>query len=104
MLDRIADQRLQITGKGSWVKALAAKNESNNTEVIMVNYDPRGRHSEQVPVTFQNIVPGKYTVNIQNLNGRRSQQQIATDSAIIRTEIPMAANNMVFLELIRAGQ
>jgi xylan 1,4-beta-xylosidase len=103
MLDRIADQRLQVTGKGSWVKALAAKNKRNNTEVIVVNYDPRGRHSEQVPITFQNITPGKYVVDIQNLNGRRSQQQIATDSAVIKTTIPMSANNMVFLELIKDG-
>lgn len=101
MLDRISDQRLQITGKGSWVKALAAKNERDNTEVIMVNYDRYGSHGEQVPVTFENITPGNYMVDIQNLNGRRNQQQIATDSAVIRTTIPMTANSMVFLELIK---
>lgn len=101
MLDRISDQRLQITGKGSWVKALAAKNERDNTEVIMVNYDRYGSHGEQVPVTFENITPGSYVVDIQNLNGGRNQQQIATDSAVIRTTIPMTANSMVFLELIK---
>lgn len=104
MLDSIADQRLQITGKGSWVKALAAKNKRDNTELIIVNYDRYGRHNESVPVTFENIEPGKYVVDIQNLNGTRQQQQVATTAAILRTEIPMAANNVVHLELVRAGQ
>lgn len=104
MLDRIANERLQITGKGSWVKALAAKNERNNTEVIIANYDQYSRHNEQVELTFKNITPGKYVVDIQNLNGRQNQQQIATDSAIIKTKIPMSANSVVFLELIKGGE
>jgi hypothetical protein len=51
MLDRISDQRLQLTGKGTWVKAVAAKNQNGNTEVVLANYGT-GSTAEKVPLTF----------------------------------------------------
>lgn len=102
MLDRISDQRLQLTGQGSWVKGLAAKNNANNsTEIIIANYDQTGRNSEQVPVTFTNIDPGVYTLKTERLSGRKNEEQIATDSAALRVTVPMPANDVVFLELIK---
>lgn len=101
MLDSIADQRLQVLGKGSWVKALAARNDAGHTEVILSNYDNQGRHAEVVPVTFQNIQPGSYQVDIKFLDGRQQRQQLATDAAVLRTEVTMPINSVAKLELIK---
>lgn len=102
MLDRIADQRLQLLGKGSWVKALAARNpEKDSVEVVLANYDQRGAHSETVPVTFTNIQPGSYLVSAEYLGGRRQQQQLATTAAALKTEIAMPANSVAFIELLK---
>ncbi len=102
MLDRISDQRLQLTGQGSWVKAVAAKNNSkNSTEVVLANYDQNGKNSEQVPVTFTNIDPGAFTVKIEHLSGQRSEEKVATDGAALKVMVPMPANDVVFLELIK---
>jgi hypothetical protein len=99
MLDSIADQRLQITGLGSWVKALAAKNTNNETEIIIANFDPKATHSETVPLTFLNIEPGTYTLNKESLNGSKQSQQIATDAAVLKTEVFMAVNEVAKLKL-----
>jgi xylan 1,4-beta-xylosidase len=104
MLDKISDQRLQITGKGSWVKALAAKNEAGYTELIMANFDPRGSHVESVPVTFENIQAGSYTLNTEYLGGRKQQQQIATTAAVLRAQVMMPVNSVAFIKLIKADQ
>ncbi len=102
MLDKVSDQRLQITGQGSWVKALAAKNRANNSsEVVLTNYDPDGRNSEQVPITFTNIEPGVYTIRTERLGGQRKEEQTATDSAALKVMVPMPANDVVFVELIK---
>ncbi len=102
MLDRISDQRLQLTGQGSWVKAVAAKNNAKkSTEVVVANYDQTGRNSEQVPITFTNIEPGTYTLKTERLNGRKNEEQIATDSAALKVMVPMPPNDVVFLELIK---
>lgn len=101
MLDSIADQRLELLGKGTWVKALAARDENGNTEVILANYDSRSRNAETVPITFQNIEPGSYTVNIQYLGGRQQSQPVATDAAVLQTWVQMQANSVAFVELVK---
>lgn len=99
MLDRIADQRLQILGKGTWVKALAAKTDSGNTQVVLSNFDPRGRNTEQVPIRFTNIQPGAYTVIKEYLNGQRQVENIATTAAELQTTVFMPTNTVSFVEL-----
>jgi hypothetical protein len=101
MLDSIADQRLQITGLGSWVKALAAKNDNGETEIIIANFDAKGAHSETVPLTFLNIEPGSYTLDKEFLGGSKQNQQLATDAAVLKTEIFMPINEVAKIKLIK---
>lgn len=100
MLDSIGDQRLQLLGKGYWVKALAARNAAGNTEVVLANYDQLGRHAETVPVTFTNIVPGSYTITKKLLSGQLLTEKVATTEAILQTTISMPVNSVAKLELI----
>jgi beta-xylosidase len=99
LLDKIGDQRLQLLGKGSWVKGLAGLSEQGNPQVVLANYDARGAHSENVPVTFTNITPGNYTVTKEFLGGRRQVENIATTEAALKTMVPMSANSVGFIEL-----
>jgi hypothetical protein len=99
MLDRISDQRLQLLGKGTWVKAVAAKSETGSTQVVMANYDKNGSHVENVPVTFQNIDPGQYTVSKEFLGGRKQVENVATSEATLRINVVMPVNSVSFVEL-----
>ena len=99
MLDSIADQRLQITGAGSWVKGLAALNESNNIELVLANFDVKAKNSELVPITFQNIEPGNYTLSKVYLDGHRQEEKIATSAAMLRAEVLMGVNDVAKIEL-----
>lgn len=99
MLDRLANQRVQVQGKGSFVKALAARDNDGNTEVVISNFDERNRNSEQVPLTFDNIEPGSYAITQEFLGGRRVEQKVATTAAILQTSVTMLPNTVVFVEL-----
>ena len=100
-LDRISDQRLQITGQGSWVKAIAARNPAGNTEFIMANTDEHNAHNESVPITFEKIDPGSYALNLEFLDGRKQGLNLATTSAVLTTVVPMKPNTVVYGELIK---
>ena len=102
MLDRLSEMRLQTTGKGYWVKAQAALSPTGSTELVMANFDRFGRNTENVPVLFENIEPGTYTITREYLNGQRNTEQIATDAAALQTNIPMSPNTVVFVELVKA--
>ncbi|HQM15740.1 MAG TPA: glycosyl hydrolase [Candidatus Woesebacteria bacterium] len=99
MLDRISPQRLPISGQGSWVKAIASRTETGNTQVVMANADVDARNSELVPVTFENIEPGNYLFQMEYLDGRVQNTQTATTSAILRVEVPMPPNSVMMGEL-----
>lgn len=101
MLDKIGDQRLQILGKGSWVKATAARDDDGNTEVVIANYDRSARNAENVPLTFRNIEPGSYTIRKEFLGGRQQTETVATDAAVLQTFVQMPINSVAFIELIK---
>ncbi len=101
MLDSLADQRLQLTGNGGFVKALAAKKENDNTQVVIANFDARGAHTEMVPVTFNNIEPGNYQLVLSYLNGNQQNIKLATTAAVLKTQVNMPANSVVMGELIK---
>ncbi len=102
LLDRIGDQRVQILGKGTWVKAAAARDDQGNTEVIISNYDAKARNAETVPVRFENITPGNYTLTKEFLGGRRQTEQVATTAAVLQTFVPMSPNTVIMLELAKS--
>lgn len=97
-LERLDGQRVQLIGKGSWVKGAASK-QGLNTRALLVNYDPAGRHSETVPITFRGLTPGRFQLE-QHVFGQNPRiQQIATTASELKISIPMPANSAVFLEL-----
>lgn len=102
MLDRISDQRVQLLGKGTWVKALAAKNpQSGNIEVVLSNFDPRSSHSETVPILFEEITPGNYTIKKELNTGQVITENVATTEARLKTNLFMPTNSVGFVTLER---
>ncbi len=99
MLDRISDQRLQLLGKGTWVKGVAGLASDGTVQVVLANYDQYSSHSENVPVTFTNIAPGAYNVTTEYLGGQRQIQQVATTEAALKVQVPMPVNSVSFTQL-----
>jgi xylan 1,4-beta-xylosidase len=97
-LNRLGSERLQLLGRGSWVKGIAGR-DGRDTTVILANYDPAGRHVETTPVTFTNIDPGNYTLTQQAFAGTTNTQKIATSSSALQINVPLSANTAVFLRL-----
>jgi xylan 1,4-beta-xylosidase len=101
MLDSIGTQRLQLLGKGSWVKGLAGLNSQGTVQVVLANYDVKGAHTENVPITFTNIKPGTFTITKTLLNGQKKTQTVATSEAQLATFFSMPPNSVGMVELAR---
>jgi len=99
MLDRIGNQRLQLLGKGTWVKAAAAIGDNGNPQVILSNFDRTGHNIENVPITFLHIQPGQYTVTKEFLGGRKQTEDVATSEATLQVHVSMSPNTVSFVEL-----
>ncbi len=103
MLDRISSEQLLLTGQGTWVKAVAARNQAGNTEFVMANADRRGRHTEKVPMTFINVQPGDYILSLEYLDQGLQRLSLATENNMLETEVVMPANSVVYGELSPAN-
>lgn len=101
LLDRIPDQRLQLLGQGSQVKGLAGLAEDESIQLVLANYDPRGRNFEQVPITYQNLTPGQFLLDLEFLSGKKETMRLATSEASLRVEVPLSANEVVLTTLRR---
>lgn len=99
LMNRLSGNQVQLLGKGTWVKALATRND-NILEVLMTNYDRYGGHSEVVPLTFQNVGPGSFTLEVTELSGATRRQVLQTDGSDLSTQVSLGANAVVFIRLI----
>ncbi len=97
-LDRLSGNRVQLLGRGTWVKGASSK-DGNDIHTVLANYDPAGKHFETVPVTWTNIAPGTYELSQQMLGGASRVSQIATSSSKLHVDVPMPINSAVYLRL-----
>jgi len=98
LLSTLGDQRLSVTGEGSWVRAIGAKKDGVY-QVILTNYDPKGSHSEVVPVSFLGLVPSDYRLRTTILGTGTTTAEIASPGAMLQKEVAMQPNSVVLLEL-----
>jgi len=99
LLTKLGSSRLSVSGEGTWIKAIGAKN-GNSYQVLLVNYDPGGNHSEVVPVSFLGLQQRNFVLRKEVLGGGISTSEVATSEAVLQTNIPLTANTAVLVELV----
>lgn len=102
LLDRMAGNRLLLGGEGTWVTALAIK-QQESVRVLLVNFDATGSHTETVPIRITNLPNGTYTYSQQYLQGMqpeepKQQQETVSDGTLVK-QLFMPAQALVLIEL-----
>ncbi len=99
-LNRLTGSRLPVEGQGSWVSAIATKN-NDKIQVLIVNYDPRNNHYETPPITLENITPGTYLFRQTRFQGPTiaSREEITKNTKTKKFVLP--PNSAVLLEWIK---
>jgi hypothetical protein len=92
-LNSLWPYRMSVSGEGSWVKSVASSNDDGNLKILVVNYDPEGKHVESVPMTFENLPKQNFTITRQDFMGESRSLTVATDSATWKTQEFFGANS-----------
>lgn len=98
--DTMKGKRLQLSGEGSWVTGFAST-KNNVIKVLLVNFDTNGTHTEQVPVTFQELPNGTYTYKEMVLSGKTTQTQETVTTGTLKKTVVMTPQSVVRIELQR---
>lgn len=98
-LNRLLGNKVNIAGEGSWVKA-TARERNSVVRTLVVNYDPSGKHTEAVPLTFLNLRSPNFTFRRINFDGGVEELQVATTSATWATLERFPPNSAAIIEII----
>ncbi|MBL7078492.1 hypothetical protein ISS42_02445 [Candidatus Shapirobacteria bacterium] len=97
-LNQLSGKRLPLEGNGTWVSGVAAR-KNNSTLIFLVNFDPREKHTELVPVQVNNLSPGKYQLKLDYLFGSEQTLIKEISNTSLLHQVYLEANEAVFLTL-----
>ncbi len=100
MLNKLGDQRVELYGKGTFVKAVATTNETGAVQIAVANFDPKGRNAENVPINITGLKPGSYNVKMSFLNRAPSKTTVTlNETALIQFQLPMGPQEVSLVEI-----
>ncbi len=99
-IQKLQGSRLPIAGEGSYVTAVATKNDLGKIQVLAVNYDPSGSHEELFPITFAGLAAGTYTVTEEYFSGRKLAADIAIPGGMLKRDIVLPASESVIVSVV----
>lgn len=79
-LNRMQGENIPVEGQGSWVRSFAVKS-GETYKILIVNYDPRGTHGEETPLTVKNIPYDNFTLRRYNFLGNRNEAEVTRDES-----------------------
>lgn len=100
LLNRLNGIQLKTTGEGSWVTAIATRSAGGDIQVLAVNYDESGQHTETTPLKVSGMAQGTYTLSRDLLGGGSSKTNATADpNGDITTSLPLPANSVSIIEI-----
>lgn len=100
LLSQLKGERIRVTGEGTWVTGLATKNGSS-FQLILTNFDPEEKHSENVPVAFSGLEEGTYTLKKTFLGENPITTTQTANAGSLTTTLFLPPNSVVFLEITK---
>ena len=103
-LSKLQGERLDVGGEGSFVGAIATKN--NDEYQVLVSYDPVGVSLNQglIPLSFINLPVGKYEINYEGRGGvfPTAQEKGSLDGKL-STQVTLLPGSFVLITVKKTG-
>ena len=94
----IGGSNLELSGTGSWVKAIAKRN-NQKIQILIVNYDKYGKHPESVPIKVVNLPSNSFTLKRINFNSDTSTTPVTIENNTWETIMYFGPNSASILEM-----
>lgn len=98
-LNQMKGNKVNLAGQGSWVKAFA-KEEDRTIRLLVVNYDPAGRHSEVVPIKFINLSIRNFLFKRTDFLGGAKELPVTITTNVWETSQEFKPNSAAIFEII----
>ncbi len=103
LLDSMAGTRLLLSGEGTWVTGFAST-KAGSIQVLLVNFDSTGSHSETTPVTFTNLDVGSYSYKLKytpSVISSVSLTDVQISNGTLTQKVLMPAQSIALIQLTK---
>lgn len=98
-LNKMKGSWYPVFGQGTWVGALATT-DGKIIRTLVVNYDPFGRHFENVPINYINLPSKNFTFRRTDFLGDSYELDVKLDDVNWKTTQLMEPNTAAILEIV----
>ncbi|KKQ25923.1 MAG: hypothetical protein US62_C0023G0001 [Candidatus Woesebacteria bacterium GW2011_GWA1_37_8] len=91
---------LEIKGQGDFVKSMGVIS-GQSIKLLIVNYDPNGKHFERVPITITGLSTGEYNYKYSEFLGDSYQFPILISDNTWSTHVLFKSNTAAIIEISR---
>ncbi len=99
-LNNLTGKRLPLEGGGSWVSGVAAI-DGGAIKILLVNFDPKNRHSEFVPVKINGLDSINYEVSFNYLFSQDSKIIKSVSEGKLFHQVALSPNDAVMITLVK---
>jgi len=96
----ISGSSFDIKGQGDFVKGLGIIS-GQSIKLLIVNYDPNGKHFERVPITITGLSAGEYNYKYSEFLGDSYQFPILINGNVWTTHVLFKPNTAAIIEIER---
>lgn len=89
----------ETRGEGTWVKTFT-KEDGNIVRILVVNYDEKGKHSESVPITIENLKTNKFIFRRIDFQGGSNQKTVEVSEPRWSTREYFKPNTAAIFEIV----
>ena len=97
-LNRVVGDRISVGGSGSWVKSFG-RYDGKKYRILVVNYDPAGKHGEIVPFNLVNLPFKNFTFKRIDFLGGSTTQTVSIDTSSWSTDMAFSPNTAAIFEI-----
>ncbi len=97
-LNKMRGSWYPVYGQGTWVHAFATV-EGRITRLLVVNYDPAGKHTENVPISFVNLGFSTFSTRRIDFSGKVERNTVTIPGKDWSFEALMLPNTAAIFEL-----
>lgn len=99
MFLQMRGDRIPLVGEGTYVSALAMRDQEGVYRIIVVNYDSDSEHSESVPIKLAGLNSGEYEIEEEYLSGKKFKSKDSVEGGQIVRQAELVPNDVLLLTM-----
>lgn len=98
LLNMLEGKQIELTGEGTFVKAIAVKNDQQ-IQILFVNLDRNNKYAERTPLQINNLENGIYSLKEFTRGKLPKEESLIVQNQVLKTTVNLSPNQIILWQL-----